>query len=63
MGFEHMPVDQLSCTIPSEITEEEEVKVFRFNGGPGGNGRFMGIRRKRTLHIIAVDPNGKAYKH
>jgi len=63
LGWEPMPRSSLRCSVPSAITDEETIYVFRFNSGPGGNGRFMGVRRDRTLHMFALDPNGTAYDH
>ena len=63
MGYEHIPWSDISVAVPDSVSEDERAYVFRFNGGPGSNGRFFGVRRRRTLHIIAIDPKGKAYKH
>jgi len=57
LGFEKIPSDQFKASLPSVITPEVSVLVFRFSK----SGRMAGFREKDIYHIILVSPNHDLY--
>jgi hypothetical protein len=63
LGYEHIPISDLKFNIPKApelfTPEVKKIKAFRcFGKSP-----FLAHRKGAILHIIAIDPNFKAYEH
>jgi len=59
MGFEWIPQDQISVPIPSYITDEVRIMVFRYNGMKP----MLGYRDGHIYYPFWLDTNFSAYSH
>ena len=57
LGFEKIPRDKLKFPLPSIVTPEVNIMVFRYSDA----GRIAGFRAFDVYHIIAIGPNHDLY--
>jgi len=57
LGCERIPYDQLKKPLPSTITPEIKMTVFRLSS----SARMVGLRRHDVYHIVQVSPNHDLY--
>lgn len=57
LGYEPIPYDRFRITLPSTVTKETTLLVFRFSE----TGRMAGYRINDTYHIVAVSSSHALY--
>ena len=56
-GYERIPQKRFKIALPSSVTPEVDMMVFRFSSA----GRIAGYRINDVFHIVVVGPNHELY--
>ena len=59
LGFEKITQSQIRLTLPTHLTEEVSLLVFRYFGMKA----MVGYRNKDTYYILALDRDFTLYEH
>jgi hypothetical protein len=64
-GYEELPQDAISRTIPERANHKDGLLVFTFGGRSGSShsGRMVGFRRGHTFYVLFVDSRLDLYDH